>query len=149
MLKFIFTSTYLPNNQGAKIRKITYRTRDSVEIDLKYSLNHMHTTQAQYLLAMLDACNKAQFSNWNTIKPHAENEFNSLLQILLWLAKKRQNDEITTEQARIHVDIQKNTMRTRLMTLHSVSMVEAEHIINTAIDSIRTDFYTEMDWVII
>jgi len=121
----------------------------SSEIDLKYSLSHMNTSQTQYLSAMLDACNKAKFNNWNTIKPHAENEFNSLLQVLLWLAKMRQNDEITTEQARIHVDIQKNTMRTRLMTLPSVTMVDAEHIINTAIDSIRTDFYTQMDWVII
>lgn len=109
----------------------------------------MNTTQAQYLSTMLDACDKADFAYWHNIKPHAETEFNSLLQILLWLARQRQNNEITTEQARIHVDIQKNTMRTRLMTLHSISMVEAEHIINTAIDSIRADFYTQMDWVII
>jgi hypothetical protein len=113
------------------------------------AFTHMNHTQAQYLSTMVNACSKAQFNNWDSTRPHAENEFNSLLQILLWLAEMRKSNEMTTEQARIRVDIQKNTMRTRLMTLPSVGMVDAEHIINTGIDSIRTDFYTHMDWVII
>jgi hypothetical protein len=98
---------------------------------------------------MLDACSRANFVHWTTIRPHAENEFNSLLQILNWLSEMRNKNEMTTEEARIYIDIQKNTMRTRLMSLPLVNMVEAEQIINTSIDSIRKDLYTNMDWVII
>jgi hypothetical protein len=109
----------------------------------------MNTNQTKYLQTMLNACNQAQFTHWPTIKPHAENEFNSLLQILDWLGEMRKKEEMSTEQARIYIDIQKNTMRTRLMTLPHVTMVDAEHIINTGIDSIRKDLYTKMEWVII
>jgi hypothetical protein len=109
-------------------------------------MNHTHS---QHLSTMIKACIEARFANWTAIQPHAENEFNSLLLILQWLTEMRKKGEMTTEQARIHIDIQKNTMRTRLMTLPSVSMVEAEHIINTGIDSIRKDLYAKIDWVII
>ncbi len=69
--------------------------------------------------------------------------------MLEWINKMNRQNEMSTEQARIHIDIQKNTMRTRLMTLPNISMMDAEHIINTAIDSIRKKLYEQMDWVII
>jgi hypothetical protein len=40
-------------------------------------------------------------------------------------------------------------MRTRLMAIPGISMIDAEHIINCAIDSIRKDVYEKTDWVII
>lgn len=109
----------------------------------------MNTLHSHFLATMVNACEQAQFAHWQQVKPHAENEFNSLLQIIEWLWEMRKKNEMSTEQARIHIDIQKNTMRTRLMTLPLVSMVEAEQIINTAIDSIRKDLYAKTDWVII
>ena len=69
--------------------------------------------------------------------------------MLDWINKMNDQKEMTTEQARIHIDIQKNTMRTRLMALPAITMIDAEHIINTAIDSIRPKLYEQMDWVII
>ena len=56
---------------------------------------------------------------------------------------------MTTEQARVYIDIHKNTMRTRLMTLPNITIIDAEHIINTGIDSIRKELYSQMEWVII
>lgn len=69
--------------------------------------------------------------------------------MLFWLDEMKHSGEMDTEQARIHIDIQKTTMRTRLMALPGISVVEAEHIINDAIDSIRKEIYDNLEWVII
>ena len=98
---------------------------------------------------MLESCKQTQFVHWQLIKPHAEIEFKSLLLTLNWLNEMKLKQEMSTEQARIHIDILKTTMRTRIMALPQVGMIEADQIINTAIDSIRKDIYKQMDWVII
>jgi hypothetical protein len=109
----------------------------------------MNTLQTTHISTMMEACNQTHFTHWQLIKPHAEVEFRSLLLILNWLNEMKHKQEMTTEQARIHIDIQKTTMRTRLMALPEVTMVESEQIINIGIDSIRKDLYKQMDWVII
>lgn len=109
----------------------------------------MNVNQRNLLHQMLDACRTMHIPQWDSIKPHAEHEFEGLLIKLNWIKEMKQQKEITTEQARIHIDIQKNTMRTRLMTLPNLTMIDAEHIINTAIDSIRQQLYEETEWIII
>lgn len=113
------------------------------------TLKRMNTTQHNLLNLMLNACETMHIPQWEVIKPHAEHEFEGLLIKLNWIMEMKQQQEMNTEQARIHIDIQKNTMRTRLMALPSLSMLEAEHLINTAIDSVRQKIYEETDWIII
>jgi hypothetical protein len=103
----------------------------------------------RYINRMLEVCEQHPVLNWKTIRPHAENEFRGLLLMLEWLKKMKKENDMSTELARIHVDIQKNTMRTRLMSLPDVTLINAESIINLAIDSIRKELYDEMEWVII
>lgn len=69
--------------------------------------------------------------------------------MLYWLDTMQKTAEMNTEQARIHVDIQKTTMRTRLMALPDLNVVETEHLINEAIDSIRKEVYKDLNWIII
>lgn len=109
----------------------------------------MKRDRQSYLKLMLRACEEQQIEQWQNIKAHAENELRSLLLMIEWLAEMKTAGEISTEQARIHIDIQKNTMRTRLMSLPGISMVAAEHLINNAIDSVRKDLYEEIGWVIV
>lgn len=109
----------------------------------------MSNTPALYLKLMLNGCDFAQIPHWEMIRPHAENEFRGLILIIKWLSNNRKEHSMSIEQARIHIDIHKNTMRTRLMALPGIDMIIAENIMNTAIDSIRKELYTEMDWVII
>lgn len=109
----------------------------------------MMSEQNNYLNRMLKACEQKPVSNWETIRPYAENEFRGLLLLLDWVGNMKKYGEMDTELARIHIDIQKNTMRTRLMVLPDVTLTEAELIINHAIDSIRQELYQKMGWVII
>ena len=103
----------------------------------------------QMYKTMLAKCEQLQINDWARLKPLIAGEFESFLLMLKWIKEMRVNNEISIEQARIHIDIQKNTMRTRLMALPAISMVDAEHIINIGIDSIRKKLYEQMDWVII
>jgi hypothetical protein len=102
-----------------------------------------------YIIRMLQACENTEIPGWDTVKPHAENEFRGLLLMLDWLNKMQRDSEMSPTLARIHVDIQKNTMRTRLMALPGITLVLAEQIITGGIDSIRKDLYAEMEQVII
>ncbi len=76
-------------------------------------------------------------------------ELESLLLMLIWLNDMMEKKELSIEEARIHVDIQKNTMRTRLMTLRGMSLLESEHLINAAVDAVRPEIYSEVKNVII
>jgi predicted DNA-binding protein (UPF0251 family) len=109
----------------------------------------MKPTQQKYLKKMVDSCESSRIVFWPEIKQYAEHEFKSLLLMIDWLEQMKLQEEMSTEQARIHVDIQKNTMRTRLMALPGIDMIIAEKIINSAVDSIRKELYNEADWVII
>jgi hypothetical protein len=98
---------------------------------------------------MLDACEETAVNAWHLVKPYAEIEFTGLLHMIDWLHRMKQQSKLTTEEARIHIDIQKATMRTRLMAIPGISMTDAERIINCAVDSIRKDVYDKTNWVII
>ncbi len=108
----------------------------------KYPLENLHK-------AMLFACEKAEFKNWNSIKPFISNELTSLILMLKWIKDMKLKNEMDAEQARIHLDIQKNTTRTRLMALPDMTMLEADHLINQSIDAIRKEIYEYIGWVII
>lgn len=107
----------------------------------------MKKSQLLLLDAMMHTCMDKTATGKNKI--HIENEFKSLIMMLFWLDEMKHSGEMNTEQARIHIDIQKTTMRTRLMSLPGISVIEAEHIINDAIDSIRKEIYDHLDWIII
>jgi hypothetical protein len=108
-----------------------------------------HLTVAQKLDIMLSTCASSGFTHWNQAENFLKVEFNSLLLMVKWLNEMKLQGEMTTEQARIHIDIQKNTMRTRLMALPNMPVVEIEHMMNAGIDSIRKELYSEMNWLII
>jgi len=96
---------------------------------------------------MITACEQKNFLNWEVVRPHAENEFTGLLLMLEWVGKMQKDIHMSTELARIYVDLQKNTMRNRLMSVAGVTLKDAEGIINRAIESIRKDLFEQMEGV--
>lgn len=99
------------------------------------------------LQKMLASGNNRKYSE-NVIQ-QIKVEFESLLLMLAWLNEMMDKKELSVEEARIHIDIQKNTMRTRLMGLPGISLLEAEHLINEGVDAIRSEIYSEVRNVII
>lgn len=105
--------------------------------------------QNTYLNLMLQASNTRNLEGWGRFKPTIENELLCLLLMLEWLVKMRSTGEMNTEQALIHIDIQKNTMRMRLISILDFSVEEADNTINNAIDCVRKELCTKMDWNIL
>lgn len=98
---------------------------------------------------MLEISENLQINNWNQIKPRVSNELDSFILMLEWLKDMKENREISAEQARIHIDIQKNTMRTRLMAMPGIDMLTAENLLNRSIDGIRKEIYDYLGWVVV
>ncbi len=132
-----------------KIRHLTYLSQLLTLLPSVFTIETMEATQTILIQQMTNACEKMSISHWESIKPYAEHEFKGLLMKLEWINQMKRQKEMTTEQARVYIDIHKNTMRTRLMTLPNITIIDAEHIINTGIDSIRKELYSQMEWVII
>lgn len=99
--------------------------------------------------SMVTACENMQLRNWNELKARINNELQSFTLMLKWLKDMREKGEIGPEQARIHIDIQRNTMRTRLMAMPGMDMLMAENLLNVAIDAVRKDIYDYLGWVVV
>lgn len=97
----------------------------------------------------MEVCEELLVNDLNQLKPRVANEFNSFVLMLEWLRDMKQKNEINAEQARIHIDIQKNTMRTRLMSMPGIDMFAAENLLNKSIDGIRKEIYEYLGWVVV
>jgi hypothetical protein len=107
----------------------------------------MINDRKSYMSCMISACEQKNILNWEVVRPHAENEFLGLLLMLEWVGKKQKDIHMSTELARIYIDMQKNTMRNRLMSLAGLTLKDAESIIARAVDSIRKDFYEKTEGI--
>ncbi len=104
---------------------------------------------AQMYKTMLAKCEQLQINDWARLKPLIAGELDSFLLMLKWIKEMRVNNEISIEQARIHIDIQKNTMRTRMMAYPGLTLVTSDNILNECIDQIRLEIYEYVGWVVI
>jgi len=86
---------------------------------------------------MLNAAKGVLQKRWPEAKDYAESEFKKMGESLLFIEKQRAAGQMTEEQARLHMDIQKNTSRTVLLTLEGLGILAVEEAINAALAVIR------------
>lgn len=98
---------------------------------------------------MIAQCEAFKLNDWDHLKPLLAAELDSFTLMLKWIKQMKDMNEITLEQARIHIDIQRNTMRTRLTALPGMDLLKVEHVLNQCIDSIRMDIYSYVGWVLV
>ena len=67
----------------------------------------------------------------------ATSSFKTLAQSLVDIEEMRLNGSITEEQARLLLDMHKNTVKITLLSEEIIGIVTAEEAINAAIDSVR------------
>lgn len=104
---------------------------------------------AQMYEKMIAQCEAFKLNDWDHLKPLLAAELDSFILMLKWIKQMKDMNEITLEQARIHIDIQRNTMRTRLTALPGMDLLKVEHVLNQCIDSIRMDIYSYVGWVLV
>lgn len=97
---------------------------------------------------MVQVFEKLEVDNKEMLAPMVRNELNSFVLMLLWIKDMQQSSEMDTTQARIHIDIQRHTMRTRLMSFPGITLHGAEDILNQCIDVVRKDIFDYLGWIV-
>jgi hypothetical protein len=97
----------------------------------------MALNASQLLKEMLGAAQPILVKHWKETKPYAEKELKSFTHNLIMIEKLKLQNLITKEKALIHVDIQKNSFRTVLLTIEGLGILAVEKALNAALDVVR------------
>ncbi len=94
------------------------------------------------LTQMLDAAKVPLKSHFKEAKPFAKQQFKELLENIKMIAKMKLDGTLTLEKAKLHIEIQKNSMRIVLLTIEGLGLVAVENAINAAIGVVKNTVNT-------
>ena len=100
----------------------------------------------EILKSMSEASKKILKSNWKKVRPMAELQLKSILHNLEQIAELKLKGKITEEQARLHIKIQKESIRTILMSFEGIGIVAAEKAINESLDVAKNSINKYIGW---
>lgn len=89
------------------------------------------------LKKMLAAAGGVLQERWPRAKDYAEIEFRKLLIQAEHIKKLKSEKKITKDEARLLMDLQRNAMRSVLLTLEGLGILTVEAAINAALDVVR------------
>ena len=98
---------------------------------------------------MSTAVQKVLKSKWKKVKPLAELQLKSIIHNLEQIAELKIQGKITEEQARLHLTIQKESIRTILLSFEGIGIITAEEAINSALNSVKTIINKTIGWKIL
>jgi len=87
---------------------------------------------------MLDTAKNSLASKWPAVKNLATSSRKTLAHSLIDIEKMKLEGTITDEQARLLLDMHKNTAKIVLLSEEIVGIVAAEEAINAVLDSIKS-----------
>ena len=87
---------------------------------------------------MLKAAKTSLGVSYQSVKPFADQSFEHLSQNLKMIVELRLDGTINEEQAKLHLDIYKNTVRINLLTIQGLGLLAVEAALNAALDVVRT-----------
>jgi hypothetical protein len=91
----------------------------------------------QLLASMATAAAGALQQRWPTVRDYAETEFRKFLIQAEHIKKLKSEDRINEDEARLLVDLQRNAMRSVLLSLEGLGILAVEAAINAALGVIR------------
>lgn len=86
---------------------------------------------------------------WPDIKEYGEAEAKKLAQALVMIEALKVSGKINKDQARLHLEIQKNSARTVLLTLEGLGIVAVEAALNAALDVVKQAVNTAVGFALI
>ena len=98
---------------------------------------------------MSTAVQKVLKSKWKKVKPLAELQLKSIIHNLEQIAELKIQGKITEEQARLHLTIQKESIRTILLSFEGIGILTAEEAINSALNAVKTIVNKAIGWKIL
>lgn len=104
---------------------------------------------SQMVKDMLAAAKEPLISHWNEAKPLAEKEFKAFAENIKLIAKLKLSGDITEEQAKLYLEIQKGSVRIFLLTVKGLGILAVETAINSAINTVKNTVNTALGWTIL
>ena len=98
---------------------------------------------------MSTAVQKVLKSKWKKVKPLAELQLKNIIHNLEQIAELKIQGKITEEQARLHLTIQKESIRTLLLSIEGIGILTAEEAINSALNAVKTIVNKAIGWKIL
>ena len=97
---------------------------------------------------MLDAMKKVLDKQWKESKPFLELQTKSYLENIRLIGALKLKGKISEEKARLHLHIQKESLRTTLLTIEGIGLVTAENAINAAQKVLQKTVNTALGWTL-
>ena len=88
-------------------------------------------------------------AKWPDIKEYGEAEAKKLAETLVMIEALKLSGKINEEQARLHLEIQKNAARAVLLTLEGLGILAAEAAINAALNVVKGAVNTAVGFALI
>ncbi len=104
---------------------------------------------AELTKAMLAAFKGQLNAKWPGIRTYGEAEMKKMAQTLAMIEKLSAAGSITPEQARLYVEIQKNSVRMVVLTLEDMGLLAVEAAINAALGAVRKAVNTALGFALL
>ena len=92
---------------------------------------------SKLLQNMLGAAEGVFDQKWPQVKDFAETEFEKLAQTLAQITKLTLSNQISESEARVLLEMQKNTARTVMLALEGMGLLLVEQAINAALSVVK------------
>lgn len=109
----------------------------------------MKLDTAQLANDMIVAAQQVLGDKWPGMQSYAQAEAQKLAQTLVMIQTLKLSGEINDEQARLHLDIQKNATRSVLLTLEGLGILAAEAAIHAALNVVKGSVNTALGFSLI
>ncbi len=98
---------------------------------------------------MLDGAKPLLQNFWNDARPYAEKEAKAFALNLAMIEKLKRKGKISKEAARLHVEIQKNSFRTVLLTIEGIGILAVSAALDAAFGAIRGTVNKAIGWALL
>ena len=98
---------------------------------------------------MVGAASGVLKEKWPSVKTYAEAEFKKLGETVIAVQKSKLTGNITEEEARLLLEMQKNAMRSVFLTVEGLGIIAVEEAINAAMAVVRSTINTAIGWSIL
>jgi hypothetical protein len=86
---------------------------------------------------MVSAAKSTLEENWPSVSDIASSSFKSLAQALVDIEQMKNENTISDEQAKLLLNMHKNTLKIVLLSVKVIDLVKAEAVINAALSAIK------------
>ena len=103
----------------------------------------------ELLTSMLEASKDVLSEKWPQIKDHAETELKGLAEGIALIEKLRIQSKIDEEEARLLLEMKRNTAKIVLLSIEGLGLLAVEQAINAALGVVRDTVNGALDFALL